>query len=940
MKERKSDENGGYTEVFAWGSDRFGQLGIGNKQGGRCYCIPRFCSFNIAIKSVSCGDEHSAFITGKGQIFTFGNNSDGRLGLGDKSVKQSSTPCLVEALSRVTAVQVSCGSNHTAAILDNGDLYTWGLGEFGALGLSSIASQWVPVKVLFSSKVPPRIVQISSGTRHTSMVDDRGRLFTTGSNDSGQLGTGTRAQENLPVLVASVPERIQEAACGINHTLILATSGKVYATGGNTFGQLGIGSKKASKVPIEVRGLERHRIVKVSSGHHSAALNDKGEAFIWGTGVFGEFLEPMPLAKLGKFSAPIIDVSIGGCFGVALDKHGAVYSWGANSSGELGVGDYNPRATPCLIKSLEEKIVTQISCGASSAIALGQDIGMGYEKTRVSRHLAEEDRRYTQYEKSRSSEVLAAIKAEQRKKRELDLELEELRRTQEMLLAKEKEAVIHEQQNQKTYKEELTDVENRISLEKEKGVELYEVLQSEQNKVYELETEKATLETKLETLEAEIRMLESEGRGEQGLNERLRINEVLKEYEEKIERERSERLRLEQEKVKEISGLKEILVKLEIAITEAQKEKSDIEVHYNEEVKKYKELLEEYQVRIKEEERIQENLTKLQAENEFEIEETKAKIQNLEQRKSELLAQITELNKHIDKLKETLAEKQNELDVVSAKCDDVKNRLQSRTQELATVKHEFAEKDAQNYAELDKLRRLINDKTYDNSDLESRINLKQSEIDTLQKDVEAWKRVTENLRLENDSLRGAISELEDKNRKLSDTFKGQEWRRIKESEGRTIQAIRTSASPMRIQKILSKGTELQYTSPNLASRGINPVTTPDEGADLSFAKEPREFIAEEPVVESTEKLVKALGTESPIRKKVAKECLSPDLAVPRVDEGRDYKSIYEGHNKTGTAIAAVNFVIYQLFVEHCEEQLAEYQERVGIVKRSQRRSVQ
>jgi hypothetical protein len=55
----------GYTEVFAWGADRFGQLGLGNKQGGRCYCIPRFCSFNVAIKQIACGEEHSGFITSK-----------------------------------------------------------------------------------------------------------------------------------------------------------------------------------------------------------------------------------------------------------------------------------------------------------------------------------------------------------------------------------------------------------------------------------------------------------------------------------------------------------------------------------------------------------------------------------------------------------------------------------------------------------------------------------------------------------------------------------------------------------------------------------------------------------------------------------------------------------------------------------------------------------
>ena len=87
-----------YTEVFVWGFDNFGQLGIGTKQGSKTYRVPRPCKFDIVIKQISCGEEHSAFLAERGMIFTMGSNVDGRLGIGDKNIPYVSTPCLIESL--------------------------------------------------------------------------------------------------------------------------------------------------------------------------------------------------------------------------------------------------------------------------------------------------------------------------------------------------------------------------------------------------------------------------------------------------------------------------------------------------------------------------------------------------------------------------------------------------------------------------------------------------------------------------------------------------------------------------------------------------------------------------------------------------------------------------------------------------------------------------
>ncbi len=143
----------------------------------------------------------------------------------------------------------------------------------------------------------------------------------------------------------------------------------MYATGGNTFGQLGTGTKKNTNIPTRLKEFERVKVVKVSCGHHSAALTDKGEVYIWGTGIFGEYLSPVKYSQNGIVYR---DLAIGGFFGSAVDESGMVWTWGSNTSGELGQGDFQPRTHPTPVSYLQGKRVQKISCGGSFVISLGE----------------------------------------------------------------------------------------------------------------------------------------------------------------------------------------------------------------------------------------------------------------------------------------------------------------------------------------------------------------------------------------------------------------------------------------------------------------------------------------------------------------------------------------------------------------------------------------
>ena len=187
-------------------------------------------------------------------------------------------------------------------------------------------------------------------------------MFACGNNDSGQLGTGTRKTEMLPVPVMS---SVIFVTCGNHWTFVITNKGEVWGTGGNENGQLGLGHKKSTIVFTKIEQLAKVKIKKVAAGCHTGALSVDGDLYFWGTGVFGEELFPRKVVVL---SSKLCDLAIGGTIGVALDVSGKVWVWGSNNFGELGIGNYDPCITPFQLKKLKNKHIASINCGKSFVV--------------------------------------------------------------------------------------------------------------------------------------------------------------------------------------------------------------------------------------------------------------------------------------------------------------------------------------------------------------------------------------------------------------------------------------------------------------------------------------------------------------------------------------------------------------------------------------------
>jgi X-linked retinitis pigmentosa GTPase regulator len=96
--------------------------------------------------------------------------------------------------------------------------------------------------------------------------------------------------------------------------------------------------------PVKLADIAHIKMKHIAAGSCSASISsDSGDLYLWGSGVFGEFLTPH---RVKTISNRVVGISLGNQFGAAINSEGLVYTWGRNSNGELGSGFFEERATP------------------------------------------------------------------------------------------------------------------------------------------------------------------------------------------------------------------------------------------------------------------------------------------------------------------------------------------------------------------------------------------------------------------------------------------------------------------------------------------------------------------------------------------------------------------------------------------------------------------
>lgn len=140
------------------------------------------------VAQLSCGWRHSAFVTVSGDVYTCGEGENGKLGHGD-AMHSVALPARVPYFPRGTqVVQVSCGQQHTGFVTSDGGAWTCGLGLYGQLGHGGLADEAMPR--LVSAKGLPPFSAIACGDLHTLFGSKDGHAYSCGFSQAGRLGQG------------------------------------------------------------------------------------------------------------------------------------------------------------------------------------------------------------------------------------------------------------------------------------------------------------------------------------------------------------------------------------------------------------------------------------------------------------------------------------------------------------------------------------------------------------------------------------------------------------------------------------------------------------------------------------------------------------------------------------------------------------------------------
>ncbi|XP_063039488.1 serine/threonine-protein kinase Nek9 isoform X3 [Engraulis encrasicolus] len=339
-------------EVYFWGGGKFTPQKLDMFKGGS------------SAQHVCSGENHFAVVTVEKELYTWasvqgGAKMVGQLGHGDQASYRQ--PRRVERLQGKAIRQVSCGADFTACVTDEEQLYLFGSDYYGCIGVESELGQEVlePVLLEFFTERPVR--QVSCGDNHVVVLTHRREVYSWGCGEYGRLGLDCEDDFASPMLV-ELPKSaiIESVSCGSDGTFLVTESGKVLACGNNDNNKLGLnqgitGLKHQpgegyqgvpyTITPTLVKQLARFKIQIIAPGKtHTAAIDERGRLMTFGCNKFGQ-LGVKDFRKhqgvqllLGAFGGKTVTkVSCGDGFTVAATEDNQIFAWGNAGNGRLGM---------------------------------------------------------------------------------------------------------------------------------------------------------------------------------------------------------------------------------------------------------------------------------------------------------------------------------------------------------------------------------------------------------------------------------------------------------------------------------------------------------------------------------------------------------------------------------------------------------------------------
>ena len=381
-------------EVWAWGANNYGQLGIGTK----CEQIDKPVKISLPLE---CNIERGTFrIVGGGghtlltdsenkRLFAAGWNHKGQLGLkNDNTDVENFSEVSVHTdkndLKNKIITKLACGWDFSAILYEDGSVFVSGSNAFGQIGLGEelkSVTTFVEIKTLSGIK----IVDISCGMRHMLFVDDKGNVYSTGCGKKGQLGLGDAVKKVFtPTLINEFSTAVS-VNCGQHFSVVITTSQtgcEMFTFGDNKYKQVSYTSNNTFYNPqLKLTSSQMEaKFLSVDCGWtHVVILIDcsnKYKVISWGRNSYGQLGSINPCDNNGYTYVELDEepskIVSGYEHVLVVAKSGKLLTWGWNEHSNCGVGDSNQNFFQPQLVTFENKKVDNCYTGSAHSFALVQ----------------------------------------------------------------------------------------------------------------------------------------------------------------------------------------------------------------------------------------------------------------------------------------------------------------------------------------------------------------------------------------------------------------------------------------------------------------------------------------------------------------------------------------------------------------------------------------
>lgn len=343
-------------DLYMWGRNYYGQLGVYSNADSKIPIKVNNSSSTLpekSVKYIALGYYHSAAITKDGSLYMWGYNRSGQLG--DGTTTDRYTP--VKIMDNVASV--SLGGSHSAAVTKDGSLYMWGDNGNGRLGDGTTTDRYTPVKIM------DNVASVSLGSSHSAAITKDGSLYMWGYNYYGQLGDGTTTDRYTPV---KIMDNVASVSLGGNHSAAITKDSNLYMWGGNGSGQLGDGTTDNKARPHRVAS----NVQSVKLGYsHTTVISKDGGLYTWGYNYYGQLGNGTTTDSSNpiKIMNDAIDCAGGDNHTIVLKKDGTVYTWGDNYHGQLGDDTTTDRTSPVAIQIYDHTNVLKSTKKSSESVS-------------------------------------------------------------------------------------------------------------------------------------------------------------------------------------------------------------------------------------------------------------------------------------------------------------------------------------------------------------------------------------------------------------------------------------------------------------------------------------------------------------------------------------------------------------------------------------------